>query len=391
MICTKKQARLVSRRFLLLLFFTFLLAATANAYTLIMRNGRRVEIPSNFTVAPLTLTYEVSAGIQITVQLVAIDIPATERANNEPAGSLLRHSEKQVNLSDDKGENVQTTSGTSKRSITNSDLAAFRRARLESEVTYERRRRELGLPSIEESRRRAALDAEEGFERLRQRRSEELDSEDYWRSRAARLRTEIAANNARIGFVRARLDELPGTNSVGAFTSISPYDTTGRPIFGGSPQVFGNPRVFGTPTIRPQVTPRVGSGGDRDRGQVLGSPNYRGTGRYGGRSQYPYGGGSQYPYPYGGRSQYPYGGGSQYPYPYGGASQYPYGGGSQYPFPNASVWDSPFQSYDSSFERPTLITELDQLLGYRAELEARWRELENEARRAGAAPGWLRP
>src|SRR6202011_2687318 len=100
MICTKKQARLVLRKFLLPLLVTFLLAATANAYTLVMRNGRRVEIPADFTVAPLTLTYEVSAGIQITVQLVAIDIPATERANNEPAGSLLRRSEKQLNLSD---------------------------------------------------------------------------------------------------------------------------------------------------------------------------------------------------------------------------------------------------------------------------------------------------
>ena len=339
MIFTQKQARLVLRRLLLPLLVTFLLAATANAYTLVMRNGRRVEIPDSFSVAPLTLTYEVSAGIQITVQLVAIDIPATERANNEPAGSLLRHTEKQVNSSDDKGENVQTTSSTSKRSITNSDLAAFRRARLESEVNYERRRKELGLPSIAESRRRAALDAEENFERLRQIRSEDRDSEDYWRSRATTLRSEIAANNARIGFVRARLDELPGTNSMGSYTSVYQYDPTGRGTYGRRPQVYGNPGIFGTPTYGPQV------GG---RGQVLGYPNpNRGSRRYGGRSRYPY--------------------------------------------ENAQIWNSPSQSYDSSFERSSLVTELDQLLGNRAELEARWRELEDEARRAGAAPGWLRP
>ena len=346
MICTKKQARLVLRRLLLPVLVTFLLAATANAYTLVMRNGRRVEIPENFAVAPLTLTYEVSAGIQITVQLVAIDIPATERANNEPVGSLLRHTEKQVNSSDDKGENVQTTSSTSKRSITNGDLARFRRARLESEVNYERRRKELGLPSIAESRRRAALDAEENLERLRQLRSEDRDSEDYWRSRASTLRTEIAANNARIGFVRARLDELPGTNSMGSYTSIYQYDPyqydpTGRGGYGRRPQVYGNPGVFGTPTV-------TARGGDTRRGPVLGYPNPpRGSRRYGGRSQYPY--------------------------------------------ENVPAWNSPFQSYDSSFERSTLVTELDQLLGYRAELEARWRELEDEARRAGAAPGWLRP
>ena len=343
MIFTQKQARLVLRRLLLPLLVTFLLAATANAYTLVMRNGRRVEIPDNFAVAPLTLTYEVSAGIQITVQLVAIDIPATERANNEPAGSLLRHREMQANVSDDKGDNVQSTSSTSKRSITNSDLAAFRRARLESEVNYERRRKELGLPSIAESKRRAALDAEENFERLRQIRSEDRDSEDYWRSRASALRSEIAANNARIGFVRARLDELPGSNSMGSYTSVYQYDPyqydpTGRGRYGRRP-VYGNPGIFGTPTYGPQV------GG---RGQVPGYPNpNRGSRRYGGRSQYPY--------------------------------------------ENSQIWNPPSQSYDSSFERSSLVTELDQLLGDRAELEARWRALEDEARRAGAAPGWLRP
>jgi hypothetical protein len=38
-----------------------------------------------------------------------------------------------------------------------------------------------------------------------------------------------------------------------------------------------------------------------------------------------------------------------------------------------------------------LITQLDDLLGKRAALQARWRDLEEEARRAGAYPGWLRP
>ena len=33
----------------------------------------------------------------------------------------------------------------------------------------------------------------------------------------------------------------------------------------------------------------------------------------------------------------------------------------------------------------------EQLNAARAGLSARWRELEDEARRAGAPPGWLRP
>ncbi|HJX91038.1 MAG TPA: hypothetical protein VJ372_11110 [Pyrinomonadaceae bacterium] len=37
-----------------------------------------------------------------------------------------------------------------------------------------------------------------------------------------------------------------------------------------------------------------------------------------------------------------------------------------------------------------LLSELDQLLAQRAGLQARWRDLEDEARRSGAYPGWLR-
>jgi hypothetical protein len=36
------------------------------------------------------------------------------------------------------------------------------------------------------------------------------------------------------------------------------------------------------------------------------------------------------------------------------------------------------------------MTELDQQAVRRAGLQARWRELEQEARRRGAYPGWLR-
>ena len=54
-----------------------------------MHGGRRVEIPSRFVVTPATLTYEVAEGIQITIPMAAIDIPATEKANHELPGSLL--------------------------------------------------------------------------------------------------------------------------------------------------------------------------------------------------------------------------------------------------------------------------------------------------------------
>src|SRR5436309_13790198 len=60
-----------------------MLAITASAYTLVLRNGQRIEIPSEFTLTKTTLTYEISPGFNKTMQLILIDVAATERANKE--------------------------------------------------------------------------------------------------------------------------------------------------------------------------------------------------------------------------------------------------------------------------------------------------------------------
>ena len=56
------------------------LAIAASAYTLVLRNGQRVEIPAEFALTKTTLTYEVSPGFNKTMLLVLIDVAATERA-----------------------------------------------------------------------------------------------------------------------------------------------------------------------------------------------------------------------------------------------------------------------------------------------------------------------
>jgi hypothetical protein len=320
-----------------------------NAYTIVYRDGRRIEIPADFATTTTTLTYEVSAGIQVTLQLAAIDIAATERANREPGGSLLRHGAK--DLSQRKTDNERASmSPAAQRTITNRDLETFRRARVESEIVYERRRKELGLPSIEEERQRAAVEAEEALERIRQTRSQQQESETYWRTRASDLRAELAAINARINFLQRRLNELPQPFSTGAFIGALPFGTFARARVGNGLQLpaVPSPGVFVAPSIGPQFRARGNFGSGIIRGQVMVNPEpFRGTRRFGGQ---PF-----------------------------------------FPFPGATVVGLPFQANDYSLEGPALSTELDELLAYRAGLEARWRDLEDEARHAGVSPGWLRP
>src|SRR5215510_15278229 len=78
------------RRVLFAVVFLALTVSAVNAYTVVMRDGRRVEIPNEFTVTNSTLTYELSNGFQVTIQLNTVDIAATEHANGQPTGSLLQ-------------------------------------------------------------------------------------------------------------------------------------------------------------------------------------------------------------------------------------------------------------------------------------------------------------
>jgi hypothetical protein len=302
-------------RVLAVLLFLTCGVISANAYTLVMRDGRRVEIPDAFTVTNSTLTYEVSSGIQVTVQLRTINIAATERANGEAAGSFMAKSVTPAPAST--VSRPRQARPTANRSITNADLEEYRRMRVASERAYERRRQQLGLPSREASQRELAAVTERTQEQLRNKRNQEEEGEGYWRGRASSLRTEIASNEAQIDVVRQRLEELPVGYSLGV------YDTT--------PFGIGFPPVNGP------------------------FPNYP----------------VWNPFPNNRRNR---------------------GWNRRYPrYPQTNVLIAPYNNYDYNEERLALRTQLNELQMQRAALGVRWRELEEEARRAGAYPGWLRP
>ena len=295
-------------------------AVSASAYTLVMRDGRRVQIPDNFTVTSAAVIYEVGSGIQISVQLSSLNIAATERANGEVAGSFMER----ATAAPAGAAPSAPAQGRSKadRSITNADLEGYRRARIASEKAYEKRRRDLNLPSLEQQRRDLAGVEARTYAQLRNTRGQEEAGETYWRERASALRTEIAVNDAQIEFVRARLNELPQNNSFGLFDTNNPFGVYGYPSANGPFPNYPNYPVFG--------------------------------------NQYPYYGRNR-------RSNRRWG---------------------RYGQQNVLVL--PPQE-DHSLERATLTTQLNDLLMQRAALGVRWKEFEEEARRAGAYPGWLRP
>ncbi|HEV7746207.1 MAG TPA: hypothetical protein VGO56_14500 [Pyrinomonadaceae bacterium] len=329
--------KLTLSRIFAVVAFVGILSVAANAYTVILRGGRQVEIPSQFVLTASTLTYEVSPGVQVTINVAAIDIAATENANHEVSGSLLRR--------------IQATSAprasaeppAARRTITNLDLQASMKRRLDSETTYERRRKELGLPTLEESRRQAAAEAESIGKDLQETRIAERESESYWRERAAALRTEIAVVDAELSYVRRQVEEPFYAGISGSYTNLGgvPLVSFGGVSRGPFPQRVMRPQVFGAPGGSAQVIGRIPFGGGATQGQVLVNP-----GRFPRARSF----------------------------------------GSQLVAPVAVLGSG----YDYTYERSVLITRFNELSAARTGLNARWRELEDEARRAGAPPGWLR-
>jgi hypothetical protein len=348
------------------------LSVVASAYTLVFRNGNRMEIPDEFTLTRTTLTFEIAPGFQKTIMVSLIDIAATERANNEPWGSFFKHREQ--NSADSQPAQPAQTSAPAVKTVTNADLLAFRQRRIESERTYEQRRVQLGLPTVAETRRRQAEEEAGLREELRGKAFANKQEETYWRSRARELRTEIAMVDNQIHFVRGRLNEL-NESSARQQSWTSTY-----PIW-----------PYYDPSTR---NGRWGRRGNRPPPIIFGPPQSP----YGYPNQSPYGYPNQYPNGY--PNQNPYGYPSQYPnqYPYGYPNQNPYGYPNQYPYgyPNQNPYgypNAPPNSGQESEQREhdDLTYRLNDLLVKRAGLATQWQALEDEARDARVPQVWLEP
>ena len=216
--------------FFAVVFFALTVTA-ANAYTVVMRDGRRIEIPNEFTVTNSTLTYEVSQGFQVSIQLNVIDIGATERANREVAGSLMKKAAAPKVV-----KAAPQARSRAARSITNQDLEVYRKARVENEYEYEKLRQELGLPSAEERRREIAEIEDRTLEQVRSMRARE---EAYWRSRADAFRAEMAANGMQFGAYRQTSAEIPISYPYGGVSGFWPLDGFGFGVTGRRFNRFG--------------------------------------------------------------------------------------------------------------------------------------------------------
>lgn len=332
-----------------------LLPVAASAYTVVLLNGRSVDIPASFGVTRAGITYEYAPGLYVTIQMTSIDVAATERANNEPQGALLRRAVARPSAAAaSASSNSNVNRQGARRTLTDKELEAARERREASEAAYERRRQELGLPSMEETRRRREEETSRLILMAAQRDASEAQAESYWRERATELRAEMVVNDAEIDYVRWKLHETTNYYPTVSFTSIAPspffapaLNRFPRPGFPSAP--MGVPVAPRNATRREPIAGRTGFGGGSTRGRIFFNP----------RGSYT-----------------------------GFARRRTFGttGVSVLPLPVYSAYAYNYSAYDQG----ALVTRLHELEAERAGLQARWRLLEDEARRAGAPPGWLR-
>ena len=207
--------------------FVALTAFTASAYTVVMRDGRRVEIPNEFTVTNSTLTYPAGQGIQITIQLNTVDIAATERANGQAAGALLRNASapKEVPKRDCSNANARA----------HGQLPTATSKLIESPVKRKTRStksdaRSWACLQWKNDGREAAEIQERTREQLLSMRAQEEMTRDTGAVVPLPLRTELAATHAQIEFLRRRINELSFSNSFGVFSTGIPFGTVGASV-----------------------------------------------------------------------------------------------------------------------------------------------------------------
>lgn len=201
----------------------FMLAVAANAYTLVLRNGRRVTVSDKFKMTPTALSYEASQGYWVTVWLSSVDIAATEKINGEPAGSFngrIKRARDGAHAAPVRAtQAVQTNRGVGRRAVTNRELEPARLAREAQEKEYERTRLERGMPSRQELQQRIEEQdrwLSDWAQRMREERREaELES----------LRSELVDARLQLNELSLHLLSQQGETFAPAHTSpnYSPY------------------------------------------------------------------------------------------------------------------------------------------------------------------------
>jgi hypothetical protein len=221
-----------------------------------------------------------------------------------------------------------------RKSITNASLEKFKQERLKREADYRANYKKLGLPSPEELAQRDADEQKKIDEYTEKARVNRRQTEANFQLRANALRTELAATDAELNYLRGQISRLPNRQTYVSlaypiFNYVQPH---GISVGGNNSYYNQTTNVRTTPNVK--IYQNYLSGNYANVNIGIGYKNWHGN------INLNYG----------------------TPYYYGG-----------YAFP--------YRVEQQSYERQELVLRLRLLEQQRAGLFARWNLLDEEARR----------
>jgi hypothetical protein len=96
-----------------------------------------------------------------------------------------------------------------RKTITNANLEKYKQERLKREADYRANYKKLGLPSPEELAQRDAEEQKKLDEYTAKARVQRKQTENNFQNRAGALRTELAATEAELNYLRGQISRLP--------------------------------------------------------------------------------------------------------------------------------------------------------------------------------------
>ncbi len=224
------------RRFIVAFSFVVLLPLIAQAYTLVLKDGRRVEVRENYRIVSDIGVFTLAEGNRFSVSLDKINISATELANGENEGTFIKNAAEPLKITDkpvnnDKPIIDQDPIASSRpigRKITNSDFDRYRV-----------RREEMLKDSTNRANAKAATQANtpapvpnDNTERdtasfLAEHREKEKNREEYWRGRSRALLTELRVQEEQINSLQGQIEDSrrfqPPASTVSVYSAPAPY------------------------------------------------------------------------------------------------------------------------------------------------------------------------
>lgn len=260
------------KRFLVALCLVVFLPLLTSAYTLVLKDGRRIEVREQYRIVKDIAVFTLADNTRFSLSLEKINIEETELANGLTAGLFLKNTSTPPKETDsttnssNKEDNPIVTSRATAHKITNSDFDKYRIRREETNKDAAERAAAKAasnpvvnnplanpalitgvvanpaIPPSPQAIAQTAFDAD-----LAQYREEQKNKEIYWRTRARTLLTQMRVEEEQLAMLRSQLEntrQQPTSSSVSVYTPPPVYPYPGVTI-GRIPIGIGGPRSTG--------------------------------------------------------------------------------------------------------------------------------------------------